>query len=666
METRSSLRFADLKGIVVDLPDFITFLLNGLLLGGYYGLLATGIAIVFGILEIGDVAQGGLFTLGAYLTYSVTSILGLNYFLSPLVVVPITAVISIVFGTVVYRRLKNYGIAPTFLGAVSLLLVLQSVIALIYGERPKTVDSPLVPGTVRVGAARIFSHKLLVIAAALLIALAVWYFLKNTRTGKSLRAVTENREAASLVGINPARATVIAFALAGGLSGLAGFLTAPVYPITPFAGRLAVLKAFVISRLALGSVPAVIAMAIFIGVAESLASGYFFGELSNLIPFLLLVLVALVRPATIGPNESFRTRNSSSWRISFSLPGGKAVAFIAGLTVLAIPFLFDLPAYFIHLAISAGTAAMAVTGVDLLYGYVGTPTLVQGALFGVGGYASALLTAQYGSSALFALAAGVLVTLAAGAFLGVLGVRTGKHWTSFTFVMTIVFTITMTNLGPLTGGPSGIPGVRTLTLGLPGIGRIAFNPFGDTRGFYLLVAVTLGFVLLLKHWLVSSWFGRSLKAVRENEILAESVGIPTTLYKVLGFTAAAGFAGAGGVLYAHYVTYIHPELFNFVSSFEFLLMNRLGGLGTLTGPLVGPAFVLTLEELTRPLSPYLGRILMSVLLILTLLYLPGGLVGFLKRTAARLLPESYVQIVGEGGDDGNGATTSGEAGGHNG
>lgn len=629
-----------------ELTNLTSFLFNGLHLGAYYAIVAAGVAIVFGVLEVGDVAQGGLFTLGAYLTYSVTSILGLNYFLAPILVVPVTASVSVFFGVVVYRKLRDHGIAPTFLGAVSLLIVLQSLLATAFGERAKTVSSPLLPRTVKIGQARIFSHKLFVIFASLLLAFLVWYWLKRTRQGKSLRAVAGNREAASLVGVDPKKAAIIGFGVAGGLSGLAGFLTAPVYPITPFAGRLTVLKAFVISRLALGSVPAVVGLALVIGLAESLASGYFLGELSNLIPFLLLVVVALARPDTIGPEERYRVRNSSSWRIRLSLPGGQSPGWLIGAGAFALPFLFDLPSYFFHLSIMTGTSAMVVTGVDLVYGYVGTPTLVHGALFGVGAYTSALLTGSLGSSVFISLVAGILASGLAGVLIGVLGVRTGRHWTSFTFIMTIVFTIVVTNLESITGGVGGVYGIPELKVGFPGLGWLALNPFQNKESYYLLVLGVLSLVLLLKRGLLASWFGRALRAIRENEVLAESVGIPVDLYRVGGFTISAGIAGAAGSLFAHYVAYIHPELFNFITSFEFLLMNRVGGIGSVVGPILGSTSVLTLEELTKGLSPYLGRVVTGILLILTLIYLPGGALGFLKRVSARFLPDGLVRFRG--------------------
>jgi len=624
------------------------FLLDGLFLGSYYGLLALGVSIVFGVLDIGDVAQGGLFTVGAYLTYTVVEGFGFNYFLAPAVVVPLTALVSLAFGTFIYRKLREYGIAPTFLGAVSLLIIVQSLVAMVYGERAKTVSSPIVPRMVGVGETSIFSHKLFVILTTVFLAGLVWYILRKTRWGKGLRAVSQNREAASLVGVNYALTTAVAFAVAGSLAGLAGFLTAPVYTFTPFTGRFPVLKAFVISRISLGSIPGVLALAGLIGVAESLTSAYFLGEFSNLIPFVLLILVTLVRPEVLGPEEGGQIRRDLKARIKFNLPAIKKLTWIIGPLILVLPVLLNLPSYLIHLSIAAGTASIAVTSLDLLYGYVGSPSLAQGAFYGIGAYASAILTMNLGSSVFLGLVGGVVFSVIIGFVVGSVGVRTGRHWTSFTFVTTIIFTILFTNLDSITGGPSGISGVPILTLGFPGINGIEFNPFLSKSAYYLLVVTALGLVLAGKYLILKTWFGRSLKAIREDEGLAKSIGIPTRKYKVLAFGISAGVAGLAGSLYGHYVSYLHPELFNFVTSFRFLMMNRIGGLGSLLGPVFGSMGLTIVEEFTHPLNSYLAQLVFSGILITTLLYFPEGLVGVFRRALGGILPRRFVRTPGVG------------------
>ena len=629
---------------MIELGILPKFILDGLFLGSYYGLLALGISLVFGVLDVGDVAQGGLFAVGSYLTYTVVDNLGISYFLAPLFVVPLVAIASLAFGTLVYRKLREYGIAPTFLGAVSLLLIIQSSVAMIYGERAKTISSPLNPRMVRVGSASILTHKVFVIFATVGLAIILWYLLMKTRWGKGLRAVSQNKEAASLVGVNSATTVALAFVVSGSLAGLAGFLTAPVYTFTPFTGRFTIIKAFVISRIAMGSIPGVMVLAAILGVAETLTSVYFLGQFSNLIPFALLIPVMLFRPGILGPEEKNRVRRSDKRQIHVNLPGKTKLLRALVFGVLVVPFFVNLPSYLFHLAVIIGIVSIAVTSLDLLYGYVGSPSLAQGAFFGVGAYVSAVLTMNISNSVFLGLVGGLVISGIIGLVVGLIGVRAGRHWTSFTFIATIIFTILFTNLDFITGGASGISGVPILTMNLPGLKNLNFNPFLSKQAYYILVIIVLGIVLLLKRRILSSWFGRGIKAIREDQGLAKSIGIPTRRYKVFTFGLSASFAGLGGALYAHYVTFLHPDLFNFVTSFRFLMMNRIGGLGSLFGPVLGATVLNGVEELTYYLNSYLSQIIFSVILIVSLIYMPGGLIGLGKRALTKILPEKYVEV----------------------
>lgn len=632
---------------MIALGAFPKFLLDGLFLGSYYGLLALGVALIFGVLEIGDVAQGGLFTLGAYLAYTLSGTIGLNYFLAPLLIVPLTAGLSLLFGVFIYRKLRKHGIAPTFLGAVSLLLIVQSIVAMVYGERAKTLASPLFPRMIPIGSASIYSHKLLVIFLTALLAFLLWFLLRRTRWGKGLRAVSQNREVAYLAGVNSLKITGMAFAIAGGLAGFAGFITSPVYTFTPFTGRLTILKAFVIARIAMGSVPALLGLAALIGVSESLTSAYFLGELSNLIPFLLLILVTLFSPGVLGPEERHRIRRQVTNQIRIDLPIKRGFLWVSGLLVLLAPVFFEVPTYLLHLGVSIAIVSIAVTSLDLLYGYVGLPSLAQAAFFGVGAYASAVLTMNFGNFVLLGLAGGIAFSAIAGLLVGIIGVRTGRHWTSFTFITTIIFTISFANFDLVTGGPGGLAGVPALSLNTPLTGEFLFNPFFNKKAYYLLVILVLFCLLWLKDLALKSWFGKSIKAIREDEGLARSVGIPAKRYKILTFGVSAGIAGLAGSLYAHYVTYLHPELFDFVQSFRFLMMNRIGGLGSLLGPLLGSGFIKLVEEFTQPLNSYLAQLVFSGLLIVILLYFPAGIAGYMKKLMARFLPDQYVRMAPE-------------------
>ena len=630
-----------------EIEALVQYLANGLYLGSDYLLLALGITLVFGVMEIGDVAQGGLFALGAYLAYAVVVLLGLPYGLA-LVIAPLAgAGISALLGRGLYQRLRAFGIGPTFIGAVSLLLVIQSVLAALFGEGAQTVPSPFGVRNVELGPISLFGHKLFAIGVAAVLGVGLWRGLQATRWGKAVRALAQNREAAMLSGVNAGAIAMLAFAVAGGLSGLAGAITAPVAPFTPFIGRLAVIKAFAISRIGRGSVRAVIGLALLVGVAESLTAAYLSAEFSDLLPLGVLILFMLLRVETLGPEEHLTAGGpprSSRSALAWNVPRWAWLA--GGSVVLAVPLLLAAPPFVLHLLIMTGILAICVTSADLLYGVTGLPSLAQGAFWGLGAYTSALMMMHWGTPPLVSLIGTLGLTLVVGAVVGSLGVRAGRHWALFTFIATVLFTLVALSLD-VTGGPNGLTGVPLLSISLPGIGTVSLNPFLHKGTFYGLVALALIGVLGLRTAVVRSWFGRALASIREDEGLARSIGVPTRSYKVMIFALSAAIAGFGGFLYAHYLTYLHPDLFNFITSFNVLMMNKIGGLGTLLGPVLGPLAVTTVDEVTRPINAYISEVIFGVLLILTILYLPGGLIGGLRRLVEPLWTRARATTLGK-------------------
>jgi len=629
---------------MTELPALAQFLANGLYAGSAYLLLALGITLVYGVMRVGDLAQGGVFAVGAFVAYGLSELVGLPYSVSVVMALGVGAGLSALLGHGIYRRLQAFGIGPTFIGAVALLVVLQSLLAVAFGEGAKTVLSPFGEVNLQLGPIGLFPHKLFAMGIGGTLALILWVGLCRSRWGQAVRALSQNREAAALSGVNVGRVAMLTFAVAGGLSGLAGAVTAPVGPITPFVGRLAVIKAFAISRVGRGSIPAVLGLALMLGIGESLTVAYVAAEYSDLIPLGVLILIMLARTETLGPEEHLTAQpQRAGGRTPSVLVPRRALGIGLLVVGLALPLILGVPAYVFHLLIIAGVLAICVTSSDLLYGFAGLPSLAQGAFWGIGAYTSALLMIELGVGPGMGLGGALGVTITTGAIVGALGVRAGRHWTLFTFVLTVLFTLLAISLDGLTGGPRGLSGVPILHLEFPILGELSLNPFLGKSRYYALVALALLGVLAFKSALTRSWFGRALIAIREDEGLARSVGIPVTRYKIAAFSLSAMIAGAAGFLYAHYVTYLHPDLFNFITSFNILMLNMIGGLGSTAGPLLAPLGFALVDEMTRPINAYMAEVIFAALLLVTILYLPDGLTGGLKRLALRWLPKRFIR-----------------------
>lgn len=279
------------------MSTLLQFVFNGLSLSSAYALVALGLTLIFGVMQIKDFAQGALFTVGGYIGYFALTSVGVPYFLAlPLVFVLVGGLAT--FGYfVAYRPLEQSLGANTMIAALGILIVLENTVLAIGGSQFRYLTSPFGSGRVTLLDAVITHHRLFVIGVTLALFVAVWMFLHKTRPGKALRALSENRVAARLHGIRIGKVSALAFAIAGGLAGTAGVLMAPIQPLSPTAGSIIIVKAFAIVIFAgLGSVPGVLAASFVIGMGETLTVAYLAAQYADLVAFALLIAILLRRP----------------------------------------------------------------------------------------------------------------------------------------------------------------------------------------------------------------------------------------------------------------------------------------------------------------------------------------------------------------------------------
>ncbi|GAB4229562.1 MAG: branched-chain amino acid ABC transporter permease [Deltaproteobacteria bacterium] len=301
--------------------------------------------------------------------------------------------------------------------------------------------------------------------------------------------------------------------------------------------------------------------------------------------------------------------------------------------LLSVPVLFlsdreFLNPYWVQIFQLACVVAISALGLNLIYGFTGLFSLGHAAFYGVGAYTAAALTklsiGAYGDEAALATGAVFLGSLvaggaAAGALAFLVGLPVLRLTSDYLGIATLGFGVIMKVLFdnadaflPVLGGARGMTGISRLT-------SVPWAAAG-------LVAA----VLVIRN-LVHSSYGRALVAVREDETAASAMGIDVHRYKVIGFTAGCVFAGVAGGLYAHLYTFLHPSTFDFLKSFDVLMIVVLGGLGNMTGTLVASfGWVFLLEGLRIALPPeYIEFrwVVIPLLLIVTMLVRPQGLFG---------------------------------------
>jgi branched-chain amino acid transport system permease protein len=329
------------------------------------------------------------------------------------------------------------------------------------------------------------------------------------------------------------------------------------------------------------------------------------------------------------------------------------------IVLLAIPWLarneylfFD--EYILHLIIMAGFFVMLTEGLNLLTGYMGLLSLGHLAFWGLGGYCSALLALKLGWSFWGGLLGGGLLAALSAWLLGLLILKVrGHRFVIITIAFQLLVQLVAYNWISLTDGQNGLSGVPSPEIVIPGIGTIDF--FSKTN-FYFLILFFCVITVYVCWRLVNSRVGRALVAIRENENLAESVGISAFRYSMIAFVVGAFFAGLSGSLYAHYIRYISPDMFEFIHVVELLAMVLLGGRATILGPIVGAVIFSSLPEVLRTVpNPFWGAswvpghlvkskmlpaeiqlMVFGLILLLGVLYMPEGIVPWVGRRLRRL------------------------------
>jgi len=301
----------------------------------------------------------------------------------------------------------------------------------------------------------------------------------------------------------------------------------------------------------------------------------------------------------------------------------RRIATLAVLALLCAVPLVVRDDYYLHLFIVSGIFVVAVLGLDLIVGYVGQLSLAHAAFFAMGAYTSALLFVRLQWSMWLGLPAAALGVGFAAFVLGGVILRTrGHRFIIITVVFAELMKLVATNWVDMTRGFMGLPGLALPKLSLPGLGSLDITAKSH---FYYVVLLAAIVAFLLCRALVRSSIGRKFVLVRENEPLAESLGISAFRYAMIAFVAGAALAGAAGSLYAHYVGFVSPDLFNFSYVTIMLIMVILGGKGTLVGPALGAVLFTFLPELLREASHW-RMITFATILIVATLFMPKGIV----------------------------------------
>ena len=283
--------------------SFLSYLINGISLGSVYAIIALGYTMVYGIAKMLNFAHGDVIMVGAFAAFTVISTMGGNPIVGILVAVVVCTVLGVVIERVAYRPLRGASPLAVLITAIGVSYLLQNVALLIFGSNSRqftsVIDIP--PLKLAGGQLSISSVTIVTIISSIVIMAVLTAFINKTKMGQAMLAVSEDRGAATLMGIDVNRPIAVTFAIGSALAAIAGVLLCSAYPsLTPYTGSMPGIKAFVAAVFGgIGSIPGAMIGGIILGIIENLSKAYISSQLADAIVFSVLIIVLLGRPTGI-------------------------------------------------------------------------------------------------------------------------------------------------------------------------------------------------------------------------------------------------------------------------------------------------------------------------------------------------------------------------------
>ena len=282
--------------------SFLNYLINGISLGSVYAIIALGYTMVYGIAKMLNFAHGDVIMVGGYISLIASTSMGLSPILAIVVSMIFCTVLGVTIERVAYRPLRNAA-SPlaVLITAIGVSYLLQNLALLIWGANTKSFPSLVAVPSVSFGGITITGVTIVTIISCVVIMIGLTLFVKKTKQGQAMLAVSEDKGAAQLMGINVNKTIALTFAIGSGLAALAGVLLSSAYPnLTPYTGAMPGIKAFVAAVFGgIGSIPGALIGGILLGVIEILGKAYISSQLADAIVFAVLIVVLLVKPTGI-------------------------------------------------------------------------------------------------------------------------------------------------------------------------------------------------------------------------------------------------------------------------------------------------------------------------------------------------------------------------------
>jgi branched-chain amino acid transport system permease protein len=601
----------------------VTFVFNqfitGLASASSLFLAACGLSIIFGVSRIVNFSHGAFYMLGAYVGFTLT-----EYFssqvgfwggivLASVIVAGLGALVEISLLRRIYAAHELLQLLLTF----GVTLAVEDLVVLIWG--PSDLLGRRAPGLK--GAINLFgqlypSYDLLLIALGPITLIAVLLLLHRTRWGILVRAATQDREMVSALGVNQKWLFTGVFALGIFLAALGGALELPREAVSHTMDLEIITEVLVVVVIGgLGNVLGTFLAAVI--VSELNAFGILvFPKISIILVFLVMAVVLVVRPWGLLGRPEAATRAASGLQIMRWMPLGLRGRLLV-IAAIALAALLPLTVgdYFVAVATEVLIFMLFAASLHLLVGAGGLVSFGHSAYFGLGAYGAALALKQFGLPMIPDLAVGTLLGLVGAIVFGWFCVRlSGVYFAMLTLAFAeIVWSIAF-QWTEVTGGDNGLIGIW------PSAWASSASHF-----YWLTLALIVAGIALLRIILFSP-FGYALRALRDSELRAEAIGLSRRRIQWIAFSVAGAFAGLAGALYAFLKGSVFPDNLAIPISIDGLAMVLLGGVGTVSGGVLGAALYKTLSIWVISHTDY-SKLVIGVLIVVLVSLFPQGLLG---------------------------------------
>lgn len=615
--------------------DFILIqTLNGLASASSLFLVASGLSIIFGVTRIVNFAHGSFYMLGAYLAFTLIQQFGggdaFTFWGGVLLAALFVAIIGCLVEVTILRRIYAAPELFQLLATFGVVLMIQDITLYIWGPEDKL--GPRAPGLrsfVLIAGSRFPQYELFLIFVGPVVLGLLWLLFNRTRWGTLVRAATIDREMVGALGVNQRLLFTTVFMFGAFLAGLGGALQLPREAVTLHMDLAMITEVFVVVVIGgLGSITGAYLAAVLIGIVHAFGIVYF-PKSTLVLAFLVMAIVLVVKPyGLLGRKPSGHAARGQAIPEPLITPADRQTKMLG---LLAVPTMLALPLvlgdYGISFMTELAIFALFAASLHFMMGPGGMHSFGHAAYFGLGAYGAALAVKWLALPMGGGLVIAPMLAGLAGVIFGWFCVRlSGVYLAMLTLAFAQISWATAFQWVDFTGGDNGILGVWPSEWAKP---KLVF--------YYLAFMLAAAGILALR-LMVYSPFGYALRAGRDSPLRAEATGLDVQRLQWAGFTVAAVAAGLAGGLFAFFKGSVFPTYMSIPKSVDALLMVLLGGLQTMSGPVVGAIVYAGLEEQLMRFTTY-WRFILGLVIVLLVIVFPKGLVGTLldwrSRSVAR-------------------------------